>query len=73
MIIEWPLKWQFYDVGINVLTSRTNDRHLDDDDDDDEPTLGGFIRVMQTLYVDKMMIYNIFMINVVIFMKKGIF
>ena len=23
MIIEWPLKWQFQDVMINILTSRT--------------------------------------------------
>ena len=69
MIIEWPLKSQFHDVGIDVLTSQTDVRHLDDD----ELTLGGFIRVMQMLYVDKMTIYNVFMRNVIIFMIKGIF
>ena len=35
MIIEWPLKWQFHDVGIDVLTSRTDVRGMNDDDDND--------------------------------------
>ena len=71
MIIEWPLKSQFHDIGIDVLTSRTDVRHLDDDND--EPTLGGFIRVMQMLYVNKMTTYNVFMRNIIIFMKKAFF
>ena len=35
MIIEWHLKWQFHDVRIDVLTTQTGVRELDDDDDDD--------------------------------------
>ena len=39
MIIEWPLNGHFHDVVINVLTSRTNVREMEDKDDDDKPRL----------------------------------
>ena len=39
MIIKWPLNAHFYDVVIDVITSRIEVREMEDKDDDDEPTL----------------------------------